>query len=292
MTLPVQLLLILLAAAQPSAAEQLERDPCSIALCASRIARPDLGSAMPISLEHRQGSLWRGQVEPGSRVALDGRAVSVAPDGAFLIAFDRDHAATARLTIIPAGNSPRHIALSVAPRQWRLQRVNVARNLPREGEESWTRREAEVLRTQAARAQQTAAEGWRQDFIWPARGRISGRFGSQRIYRGEPGSYHGGVDVAAATGSPVVAPADGVVVLAAPGFSLEGNLVIVDHGFGLSSSFLHLSRIDVSEGQTIRQGERLGAVGATGRATGPHLHWALNWNGAKLDPERVVPAME
>ena len=82
------------------------------------------------------------------------------------------------------------------------------------------------------------------------------------------------------------------MVLAAPGFSLEGNLVIVDHGSGLSSSFLHLSRIDVSEGQSIRQGERIGAVGATGRATGPHLHWALNWNGAKLDPERVVPAME
>ncbi len=149
-----------------------------------------------------------------------------------------------------------------------------------------------MLRAQAARARCSQTAGWRNEFIWPARGRISGRFGSQRIYRGEPGSYHGGVDVAAPTGSPVVAPADGVVVLAAPGFSLEGNLVIVDHGFGLSSSFLHLSRIDVSEGQTIRQGERIGAVGATGRATGPHLHWALTWNGAKLDPERVVPAME
>ena len=225
-----------------------------------------------------------------------GREVPVASDGAFLIGIDRDagpvqiveHSVGCGHTGI--GQSETH--LMITPRRWNLQRVNVARNLPREGDESWTRREAEVLRTQAARARQTDATGWRQRFIWPARGRISGRFGSQRIYRGEPGSYHGGVDVAAATGAPVVAPADGVVVLAAPGFSLEGNLVIVDHGSGLSSSFLHLSRIDVSEGQSIRQGERIGAVGATGRATGPHLHWALNWNGAKLDPERVVPAME
>jgi murein DD-endopeptidase MepM/ murein hydrolase activator NlpD len=280
----------LLAAAPPPAEY---RDPgCEVALCAAPIPRPDLSRETPISLEHRQGALWRGQVEIGSRVALDGSAVPVAEDGAFLIGFDRDQAATAQLTIIPAGKTPRQLQLSIAPRQWRVQRVNVARNLPREGEESWARREAEVLRMQAARARGSDAPGWRQDFIWPARGRISGRFGAQRIYRGEPGSYHGGVDVAAATGTPVVAPADGVVVLAAPGFSMEGNLVILDHGFGLSSAFLHLSRIDVREGQAVRQGETLGAVGATGRAAGAHLHWALTWNGAKLDPERVVPAME
>lgn len=226
-------------------------------------------------------------------MTLDGRNIPVASDGRAIIGFDRDHDAEAQLTIVsPDGMRTVERSIRVAPRTWRLQRVNVARNLPREGDESWTRREAEVLRTQVARERRTDAQGWRQDFIWPARGRISNRFGAQRIYRGERGAYHGGVDVAAATGAPVVAPADGVVVLAAPGFSLEGNLVIVDHGFGLSSSFLHLSRIDVSEGQTIRQGERIGAIGATGRATGPHLHWALTWNGAKLDPERVVPAME
>lgn len=239
-----------------------------------------------------QGGLLRGQAGAEvTRITVDDRSVSLSPDGRFVIGIDRD--ATSPMSVSYWNRCGERMAVRslISPRTWNLQRVNVARNLPREGEASWTRREAEVLRTQAARARQTDAQGWRQDFIWPARGRISGRFGSQRIYRGEPGSYHGGVDVAAATGSPVVAPADGVVVLAAPGFSLEGNLIIVDHGFGLSSSFLHLSRIDVQEGQTVRQGERIGAVGATGRATGPHLHWALTWNGAKLDPERVVPAM-
>ncbi len=239
-----------------------------------------------------QGGLLRGFAGCGAVVRFNGVPIAVGSDGRFIAGLDRDALAEALLEFVLRDGETVPLPVRVTPRRWRLQRVNVARSLPREGDASWTRREAEVLRSQAAREQRTDAQGWRQDFIWPARGRISGRFGSQRIYRGEPGSYHGGVDVAAPTGSPVVAPADGVVVLAAPGFSLEGNLVIVDHGFGLSSSFLHLSRIDVREGQAIRQGERIGAVGATGRATGPHLHWALTWNGAKLDPERVVPAME
>jgi murein DD-endopeptidase MepM/ murein hydrolase activator NlpD len=241
-----------------------------------------------------QGALLRGRAPVGATIRLDGQHVSVAADGRFVIGLDRDQGPRADLDIVLAGEAAlRNIAIEVAPRAWRIERVNVARRLPQEGSEAWRLREAEVLRMNAARERSTGAEGWRQSFIWPARGRISGRFGSQRIYRGEPGSFHGGVDVAAGVGAPVVAPADGVVVLAGgPPFSLEGNLVIIDHGHGLSSAFLHLSRVDVREGQRVRQGERIGAVGATGRATGPHLHWSLTWMGARLDPERVVGPME
>jgi len=274
------LLLGLLAAGQPAAA------PCAQPIVIGDRMRP----AVPGQSE--QGALVRGFVPVGTRLRLDGRDVTTGPNGAFLFGLDRDHGPVARLAATGLdGRTCEHV-IRVTPRSWRLQRVNVARNLPREGDASWTRREAEVLRIAAARARTTDAQGWRQDFIWPARGRISGRFGSQRIYRGEPGSFHSGVDVAAATGTPVVAPADGVVILAADTpFSFEGNLLILDHGAGLSSSFLHLSRIDVREGQSVRQGERIGAIGATGRATGPHLHWSLSWNGAKLDPERVVDPM-
>lgn len=279
-----------LLAAQPGPGARVPG--CETVLCGGRLADTPIPSLPMVSLDNVQASLWRGQAPPGARVTLDGREIAVAADGLFLIAFDRDHGPDARFTVTAADGAVSEHRLRVAPRQWRIQRVNVARNLPREGEASWTRREAEVLRIQAARARQTDAQGWRQDFVWPARGRISGRFGSQRIYRGEPGSYHSGVDVVAATGTPVVAPADGVVVLAADApFSFEGNLVILDHGAGLSSAFLHLSRIDVREGQAVRQGERIGAVGATGRASGAHLHWSLMWNNAKLDPERVVGAM-
>jgi murein DD-endopeptidase MepM/ murein hydrolase activator NlpD len=122
------------------------------------------------------------------------------------------------------------------------------------------------------------SDGWRQRFIWPTTGRISGRFGSQRVYRGEPASFHSGVDVAPGAGAPVVAPADGVVVLAGPpAFSLEGNLLIIDHGMGLNSAFLHLASQAVRQGQRVRQGQLIGTVGATGRATGPHLHWSMKW---------------
>lgn len=283
---PAALLLVL---AQPP----VEEDVCAIALCARRV--PSIAEELMrvLPLESQQGGLVVGTIAPGSRVRLDDQDVAVAPDGRLVMGFDRDHGPTARLVITAPDGSVRRHEMRIAARRWSLQHVNVARNLPREGDVSWTRREAEVLRINAARARTTDAQGWRQDFIWPARGRISGRFGSQRIYRGEPGSYHSGVDVAAGTGAPVVAPADGVVVLAADApFSFEGNLLIVDHGAGLSSSFLHLSRIDVHEGERVRQGQRIGSVGATGRASGPHLHWSLTWRGAKLDPERVVGAME
>jgi murein DD-endopeptidase MepM/ murein hydrolase activator NlpD len=146
-------------------------------------------------------------------------------------------------------------------------------------------RRPELARIAASRSVDTGATGWRQRFLWPRVGRISGLFGSQRVYQGVPGAYHGGIDVAASTGDTVLAPADGVVVLAADRpFTLEGNLLMIDHGHGLSSAFLHLSRIDVKLGQSICQGQRIGAVGATGRATGPHLHWGMRWNEARIDP--------
>jgi murein DD-endopeptidase MepM/ murein hydrolase activator NlpD len=144
----------------------------------------------------------------------------------------------------------------------------------------------------AARRTVVDSDGWRQDFIWPVRGRISGVFGSQRVYQGVPGNFHNGVDVAVPTGTPFVAPADGVVILAATEpFTLEGYLLMIDHGMGLSSVFLHSSRLDVRTGDRVTQGQRLGAVGATGRATGPHMHWAMRWNGAKVDAQRFVGPM-
>ncbi|MES2754621.1 MAG: M23 family metallopeptidase, partial [Pseudomonadota bacterium] len=135
--------------------------------------------------------------------------------------------------------------------------------------------------------------GWRQDFLWPAIGRISTLFGSQRIYaNGEAGSYHSGIDIAKPTGSVVLAPADGIVILAAARpFTLEGYLLMIDHGDGLNTAFMHLSRIDVPLGASVRRGEPIGLVGATGRATGPHLHWSLKWRDARLDPLLVAGPM-
>ena len=240
-----------------------------------------------------QGGLIVGRA-PSNAVGLtlDGKPVRLDGDGRFVIGFDRDQPARSVLTAILADGRTATRALVVAPRAWDIEHVGIARRPGGASEDYLRIREGELARINAARAVDSPAEGWRQDFIWPATGRISGRFGSQRIYRGEPGAYHSGVDVAPGAGAPVVAPADGIVVLAGPPmFSLEGNLVIVDHGMGLNSAFLHLAQVNVRQGQRVRQGQSIGTVGSSGRATGPHLHWSVKWNDARLDPQLLAGPM-
>lgn len=237
--------------------------------------------------ELTQGGWIRGVVPVGTTaLELDGAPVPFASDGSFFVAFDRDAAASARLIARRGNAAPVVRELAVAPRAWNIERVNIARK-PGGPTEAFLRiRELELARIAAARAIRSETDGWKQSFVWPVKGRISGRFGSQRIYRGEPGSYHSGLDITSGvSGTPFVAPADGVVVLAAQApFSLEGNLLIIDHGMGLNSAFLHCSEIAVKEGQRVSQGQYIGRIGMTGRATGPHLHWSIKWLDARLDP--------
>lgn len=220
------------------------------------------------------------------RLTLDGDPVGFDNDGAFFAAFDRDQKSSAVLRAQLGDGRVVDRVLAISPRAWNIEHVNVARS-PGGPTAAFMRiREPELARIAAARDVQAKSEGWSQTFVWPARGRISGRFGSQRIYRGEPGSYHSGLDISTGTsGTPFVAPADGVVVLAADHpFTLEGNLLMIDHGMGLNSAFLHCSQILVKEGERVKQGQVIGRIGATGRATGPHLHWSLKWHDARLDP--------
>ena len=240
----------------------------------------------------RQGVVTRVRAPAGTTaLTLDGAALPLADDGMFLLAFDRDARATAILRAERGVDPPIEAALTIAPGKWRVQHVDAPyRGSAASDAEFVRRRAAELEQIDTARRGNVVSDGWRQDFIWPVRGRLSGWFGSQRIYRGKPGSYHSGLDIAAPMGTPFVAPADGVVVLAAAQpFTLEGHLLIVDHGMGLTSAFLHASRLDVVAGQIVRQGQPLGAVGATGRATGPHLHWGLRWRSARLDPLPLLP---
>ncbi|MGI4730497.1 MAG: M23 family metallopeptidase [Janthinobacterium lividum] len=237
-----------------------------------------------------QGGLAIGTAPRGTAsLSLDGKPVQVAADGRFVIAFDRDAPAGAVLVAVETDGPPVEQRLAVAPRAWRIERLPT---LPRHAQpepEFAALRAPEAAAIASARAIVTDAAGWRQRFRWPAAGRQSGWFGSQRIYAGEPGSYHTGADVAVPDGTPVAAPADGVVILAADHpFTLEGNLLMIDHGMGLSSALLHLSRIDVAVGDHVRQGQVVGLSGHSGRATGPHLHWGLRWHDARLDPLLVT----
>ncbi|WFL79024.1 M23 family metallopeptidase [Altererythrobacter arenosus] len=260
--------------------------PAPVAPAPAPVATPAGPATFLYEGELTQGGWIRGQAPAGTEEALlNGTPLALDDKGRFFAAFDRDAGSEAVLRAQIAGGREDLVTVAITPRAWNIEHINVARRPSGPSEAFLARRRPELAAIGAARAKQTAAEGWRQDFIWPVKGRVSGRFGAQRIYRGEPGSYHSGMDITTGeSGTPFVAPADGVVVLAVQDFSLEGNLLIIDHGQGLNSAFLHASRLVVSEGQSVRQGQHIGNIGASGRATGPHLHWGLKWNDARLDP--------
>ena len=248
---------------------------------------PARGADFVVTGEMTQGGWLVGLAPLGARsLAFNGDELAIDRDGRFFVAFDRDAEPAAQLAArLDSGRTVTR-ALTVAPRAWNIERIPLG---PRPGtppSEAYRRiRAVETARINAARAIQSDSEGWRQNFIWPVTGRLSGRFGSQRIYNGTPGGYHSGNDIATGTsGTPYVAPADGVVILAAERpFTLEGYLLMIDHGKGLNSAFLHSSRLAVRVGEQVKQGQVIGYIGATGRATGPHLHWSLKWRNSRLD---------
>ena len=239
-----------------------------------------------------QGRVLLGQAPEGAvSVSFNGAPVPLSYDRFFLIGFDRDAENSASLVATLADGRTIDRYLPVTPGNWKIEHVKAN---PTGGAkttaEFQARRGAELAQINAARAIKVDSMGWRQDFIWPVTGRISGLFGSQRIFNGQPASYHSGLDIAMPTGTSYVAPADGVVVLAAKEpFTLEGYLLIIDHGMGLNSAFLHSSELLVAKGDVVKQGQVIGKIGATGRASGPHLHWGMKWNAARVDPLLLVP---
>ena len=241
-----------------------------------------------------QGGTLLGEAPDTTQgLTLDGKPVAIAADGRFLIAFDRDAVTPQHLVATLADGRRVERLLTVAPGSWRIEHINAPwRGSASSDAEFARRRPAELEQIAEARRVDHEVGGWRQSFRWPATGRLSGFFGSQRVYQGKPGAYHSGTDIAVPAGTPFHAPADGVVVLAATTpFTLEGNLLIVDHGMGLNSAFLHCQSLEVKVGDRVVQGQRLGTVGQTGRATGPHLHWGLKWRDARLDPGTLAGPM-
>lgn len=240
-----------------------------------------------------QGGMVIGSAAPGAKVWLNGETVPVGGDGSFVLGFARDAAPGAALRVrYPDGREERR-ALSISKREFRIQRIDglpERKVTPRSKQDlERIRRDAEAVRQ--ARAVQRKASDFREDFIWPVSGRISGVYGSQRILNGKPRRPHMGVDIARPTGTVVVAPADGMVVFAQDDLFFSGGTLIIDHGMQMNTSYLHLSRLLVEEGERVRQGQPIAEVGATGRATGPHLHWGANVRKVRIDPQLLVPPM-
>jgi murein DD-endopeptidase MepM/ murein hydrolase activator NlpD len=254
----------------------------------------DPGGAPGIELKGKfvQGGRVIGTAPTGSRVRLDGRPVRLRADGRFLLGFGRDAKANATLTVRHPQGGVEKRALTIKKRRYRTQRIS---GLPKKMVTPPARVMARIRSDAAAirKARQLDSDQPMFDsgFIWPAKGPITGVYGSQRILNGKPRRPHFGVDIGSPTGTPVVAAASGIVRIAEMDMYFTGGTVLIDHGYGLNSVYSHMSKLSVTVGQRVRRGDPIGAIGATGRVTGAHLDWRVNLFLTRLDPALLVGPM-
>jgi len=253
---------------------------------------PLSAQALTLSGQLKQGGMAIGKVDPTSRVFFKGKPVRVSGEGVFVIGFSRDAEPEAEIEIHRSSGKIEKHPVRIEQRTYKIQRIDglpPKKVTPSSADLARIREEYALVRK--VRKKDDPRIDFTQTFIWPVTGRISGVYGSQRILNGKPRRPHAGVDIAAPTGTPVKAPIDGVVTLAHDDMFYSGGTLIVDHGHGLSTVYMHLHKILVKEGQTVKQGDVIAQVGATGRVTGPHLHWGMNWFETRLDPSLMVPPM-
>ncbi len=256
------------------------------------VMAPQVQAQVNLQGKLEQGALMRGHVAAGTQVALNGEAIKVTPDGNFAFGFDRDGELSQQLTLVYPSGLTEVKLLTLIKREYDIQSVKgISSKIMKPDPVAQQRAAKDSAQVKAARASFSNQTAFMQEFIWPLTGRISGVYGSQRIYNDVPGNPHFGVDVAAKTGTVVVAPADGVISLSVPDMFYSGGTMVIDHGYGVSSSFLHLSQLYVKTGEVVKQGQAVAEVGATGRANGPHLDWRVNWYQMRLDPTTIVPPM-
>lgn len=243
--------------------------------------------ALQVSGRSQQGGFAIGRTTPGAAVSLDGQTLSRASAGGwFFVGFDRDAPPASTLTVQTDAGSASH-RFAVTPGDFDVQRIGgLPQNQVAPSDPALLDRiKRESALKAAAQANRLEADHFRDGFAMPLKTwRVSAKFGGQRILNGVPKRPHYGCDLAARAGTPILAPAAGLVTLAEPSLHFEGGLTMIDHGQGLTSFYLHQSRLDVRAGQTVARGQVIGAVGSSGRATGPHLCWRLKWRDRNLDP--------
>ncbi len=253
---------------------------------------PSTLAALTLDGEPIQGGVLIGHTVKGAQVTSDGIKVGVSDDGVFVVGFGRNHPSSSQLKVIyPDGRKEQRV-LQVKQRQYKIQRID---GLPKRKvtpqKMDYKRIKAESARVKKARQKNDARTDYLSGWQWPVTGPISGVYGSQRVLNGKPRRPHFGLDIAVPTGTLVRAPADGLVTLAEPDLFFSGGTLIVDHGQRFSSSFLHLSKILVTVGSHVRAGDPIAEVGATGRVTGAHLDWRMNYHKHQIDPQLLVPPM-
>jgi murein DD-endopeptidase MepM/ murein hydrolase activator NlpD len=239
-----------------------------------------------------QGGLMFGQATPGSSISLDGDAIAISADGQFVIGFGRDETGSHHLQVKSPDGEVFSKDLAVEARKYAIERVDGLPPKTVTPDPSALARIKEDSRMVAtARQHRDNQAYYAHGFTWPAKGRISGVYGSQRVLNGEPRRPHFGLDIAAPEGTDVFAPADGLITMTHPDMYFSGGTIILDHGQGLSSTFLHLSKILVEAGIFVKQGDLIARIGSTGRASGPHLDWRMNWLDRRVNPQPLLEPM-
>lgn len=243
---------------------------------------------LELSGDMTQGGMIKGKVTPGTKVSLNGESLAVSAEGYFVFGFGRDAKLEHSLQL-SADNAVQYTEkLKLKKRHYKIQKIEgIAKKIMNPNKKNVARAKQDNKDIAAARKHHSNAQFYRQQFIWPAKGPITGVYGSQRYFNGVPKRPHFGLDIAGPKGAEVVAPADGTITLTKDMF-YSGNTILLDHGFGISSTFIHLDSITVKVGQKVKQGEKIGTIGNTGRVTGPHLDWRLNWFAERLDPHLLV----
>ncbi len=242
--------------------------------------------------EFKSGSLVIGQSDGVQWAKLDGKDLQVDENGIFAFGFDRDDNEEHLLNIKLESNKVILKRITLGKRKYRIQRINKMKKslvtAPKSQNERLAR-ERKISKEARKKIGEIDTALFADGFMCPVNGGwISSVFGSQRILNGTPKNAHNGIDIAAAKGTPVYAMADGFVTLAADTFYYAGNYILVDHGQGVNSFYLHLSKKDVKAGDFVKKGDKIGEIGSTGRSTGPHLHWGCQWYGKRVDPKGIL----
>ena len=236
-----------------------------------------------------QGALIVGKTAPDNKVTLNGKTIKVSATGDYALGFSRDEKKDSKLVITKPDGTVEERLLKPMKREYNIQRIKgISKKIMNPNKKANTRVVQDNKKISAARKVDSNLTAFAQGFIAPSNGIITGVYGSQRYYNGVPKTPHYGLDYAGKTGEPVKAPADGTVLMYVPDMFYSGGTMIIDHGHGVSSTFLHLSDSYVKVGDKVKQGDVVAAIGSSGRATGPHLDWRINWFNVRLDPALVL----
>ncbi len=236
-----------------------------------------------------EGRLLIGKAAPGSVAKFEGKLIPIGEDGLFIVGLHRDEPPTVTLEIVDSAGNTLTGVYQVTDGEYNIQKIEgIAKHIMQPSEADLKRATQENIAISKSRKNISKRQDFLNDFIIPVDGATTGVYGSQRVYNGVPGRPHYGWDIAAPTGTPVKAPNSGLVIFAQENTFYSGGLVIIDHGYHLSSSFLHLHKIHVKVGEEVAKSQIIGEVGATGRVTGPHLDWRMNWGKRRIDPQKLI----